>query len=165
MAAPEVESITVSRPGLTVLGGPRHPTDLIEMAHSLAYFAAAGAADHEFTWKHASAAKIGDPAIHMLIDKVQVGSPPIENTVRYRQGATVAIRTYDGRISTDTVYLPKGAGALGIAWSDIDGKFRTLLPEAGMHDDQIEATLALIHDFGHLANVSVLTGSLRRRDV
>src|SRR5580700_1905286 len=33
----QVESITVSRPGMTVLSGPLHPTDLIDMAHSPAY--------------------------------------------------------------------------------------------------------------------------------
>lgn len=161
IAASEVDSVTVSRPGLTALSGPLHPTDLIEMAHSLAYFAAAGAADHEFTWRHASATKIGDPMIHKLIDKVQVGSPPTENAARYRQGATVTIRTHDGRASTNTVHLPKGAGALGIAWSDVDAKYRTLVPAAGMSDGQIEATLALIHDFREVADVSALTSLLR----
>jgi len=161
IAASEVDSVTVSRPGLTALSGPLHPTDLIEMAHSLAYFAAAGAADHEFTWRHASAAKISDPMIHRLIDKVQVGSPPTENAARYRQGATVTIRTHDGRASTNTVHLPKGAGALGIAWSDVDAKYRTLVPAAGMSHGQIEATLALIHDFREVADVSALTSLLR----
>ena len=44
VAADEVESITVSRPGLTRLSGPLHPKDLIDMAHSPAYFTAAGVA-------------------------------------------------------------------------------------------------------------------------
>ncbi len=54
-AADEIESITLSRPGVTALAGPLHPADLIDMAHSPAYFLAAGAADHEFSWVHASA--------------------------------------------------------------------------------------------------------------
>ena len=45
IAASEVESITISRPGFTKLSGPLHPADLIDMAHSPAYFAAAGVAD------------------------------------------------------------------------------------------------------------------------
>ena len=45
-----IESITVSRPGFTALTGPLHPTDLIGMAHSPAYFLAAGAADRDFSW-------------------------------------------------------------------------------------------------------------------
>ena len=61
---------------MTTLTGPLHPTDLIDMAHSPAYFAAAGVADRAFSWEHASAAKIADPVIHRLIDHVQVGAPP-----------------------------------------------------------------------------------------
>jgi MmgE/PrpD C-terminal domain len=118
-------------------------------------------ADHEFSWRHASAAKIVDPVIHALIDKVRVGSPPTESTARYRQGATVTILTQDGRVWTDTVYLPKGAGALGIAWSDVDAKYRTLVPVSGLSDDDIEASLTLIHEFHSIANVSVLTDLLR----
>src|SRR6202040_262845 len=71
IAADEVESITISRPGMTTLTGPLHPTDLIGMAHSPAYFVAAGAADREFSWVHATSAKIGDPVIHRLIEKVR----------------------------------------------------------------------------------------------
>jgi 2-methylcitrate dehydratase PrpD len=82
------------------------------MAHSPAYFTAADVADHAFSWSHASDAKIADPVIHRLIDEVRVGAPPTENAALYRQGATVTIRTRDGRTSTSTVHLPKGAGAL-----------------------------------------------------
>ena len=61
VTAAEVESITIERPGMTALSGPLHPADLIDMAHSPAYFAAAGVADHAFSWEHASEAKIADP--------------------------------------------------------------------------------------------------------
>jgi 2-methylcitrate dehydratase PrpD len=161
IAASDVDSITVSRPGFTKLSGPLHPTDLIGMAHSPAYFTAAGVADRSFSWIHASDAKIADPIIHGLIDKVRVGPPPTENADRYRQGATVTIRTHDGRTSTSTVHLPKGAGALGIAWDDIDAKYRTLVPASGLTTDKIEASLALIHDFHTVTDVSTLTALLR----
>jgi 2-methylcitrate dehydratase PrpD len=160
IAPQDIESITVSRPGFTTLTGPLHPTDLIGMAHSPAYFLAAGAADHDFSWVHATAAKIADPVIHRLIDKVRVGPPPTGNTERYRQGATVTIRTTDGRVSTSTVLAPKGAGAGGIAWADIDRKYRTLMPHAGLRDRQIEASLAVIRDFRRIAHVSELTNLL-----
>src|SRR5438270_1088198 len=126
----DIESITVSRPGFTALTGPLHPTDLIGMAHSPAYFLAAGAADHEFSWVHATAAKITDPIIHRLIEKVRVGPPPPANAEHYRQGATVTIRTTSGRVSTSTVFAPKGAGNGGLAWADVDRKYRTLMPHA-----------------------------------
>jgi 2-methylcitrate dehydratase PrpD len=156
-----VESITVSRPGMTALSGPLHPADLIDMAHSPAYFLAAGVADREFTWAHAGPAKIADPVIHRLIDQVRVGPPPSDNAARYRQGATVTIRTTDGREVTSTVYVPKGAGILGIDWSDIDAKYRTLVPLSGLPAQQIEASLDLIHRFRDITDVSELTGLLR----
>ena len=95
------------------------------------------------------------------IDKIEVGAPPADHVARYRQGATVTIRAQDGRVSTSTVYMPKGAAALGIAWNDVDAKFRTLVPAAGLSESAIEACLALIHDFRQLSNVSDLVGSLR----
>jgi 2-methylcitrate dehydratase PrpD len=160
MAPQDIESITVSRPGFTALTGPLHPTDLIGMAHSPAYFVAAGAADQDFSWVHATAAKIADPVIHQLVDRVRVGPPPTGNIERYRQGATVTIRTTDGRVSTSTVWAPKGAGAGGIAWADIDRKYRALMPHARLGDQQIEASLAAIHDFRRIAHVSGLTSLL-----
>lgn len=163
IAPPDIESIIVSRPGLTDLTGPPHPIDLIGMAHSPAYFLAAGAADHDFSWVHATAEKIADPVIHQLIDRVQVGPPPEKDVERYRQGATVTIRTFDGRVVASTVFVPKGAGALGISWADIDRKYRQLMPHAQLADRQIEASLAIIHDFRRLADVSEFTGLLLSR--
>jgi 2-methylcitrate dehydratase PrpD len=160
-AAEAIESITVSRPGLTALSGPLHPKDLVDMAHSPAYFTAAGAADRDFSWANATAAKIADPVIHSLIDKVRVGLPPTENAERYRQGATVTIALRDGRSFTSTVYAPKGSGQLGIAWNDIDAKFRALAPLGGLGGDAISRTLDIIHDFRRAAGVSPLLDLLR----
>ena len=61
IAPDDVETITLSRPGVTALTGPVHPTDLIGIAHSPAYFLAASVADHGFSWVHATEAKITDP--------------------------------------------------------------------------------------------------------
>ena len=161
IAAGEVESITVSRPGLTRLSGPLHPNDLIDMAHSPAYFTAAGAADKHFGWVHCSPAKIADPVIHRLIDRIVVGPPPIENAARYRQGATVTIRTTGGREVTNTVFLPHGSAALGIDWADIQAKYRTLMPNAGLPLERIEQSLALIRDFANARSVMPLVELLR----
>jgi 2-methylcitrate dehydratase PrpD len=144
IAADEIDTITVSRPGMTALTGPLHPGDLVDMAHSPAYFLAAGAADHAFSWVHATPEKIADPVIHRLIDKVRVGPPPAEDAARYRQGATVTIRASDGRSGISTVFVPKGAGMLGIAWADIDAKYRALVPYAGLPGERVEASLAFI---------------------
>jgi 2-methylcitrate dehydratase PrpD len=159
VAPDRIESIAIHRPGMTALSGPLHPADLIDMAHSPAYFAAAGAADRGFSWIHASPEKIADPIVHRLIDKVRVGAEPAETG--YRQGATVAIHTYDGRTFVDTVLEPKGSGALGLSWSDLDAKYRTLMPASGLPEREIEMSLALIHDFRRLSDVSRLTNLLR----
>ncbi len=156
MAPDDVETITLSRPGVTALTGPIHPTDLIDMAHSPAYFLAAGVADHEFSWQHATQAKITDPVIHQLIDKVRVGPPPTQQVEQYKQGATVSIRTKDGRTFSSTVFAPKGAGALGIDWADVDAKYRTLVPRAQVSQQQVEASLLVIHDFRSVTHVSEL---------
>ena len=156
----DVETITLSRPGVTTLTGPIHPADLIDMAHSPAYFLAAGVADHGFSWVNATEAKITDPVIHQLIDKIQVGPPPIQQVEQYRQGATVTIKTKDGRTFSSTVFAPKGAGTLGIDWADVDDKYRALMPQAQVSDQQIEATLQVIHNFGKVKQISELTNLL-----
>jgi len=161
ITAEQIDSITIHRPGMNRLHGPLHPADLIDAAHSPAYFAAAGAADRGFAWMHASPEKIGDPVIHRLIDKVRVGTEPTEDLGRYRQGATVSIRASDGRTVTNTVFEAKGSAALGLSWDDIDTKYRTLMPASGLPEREIELSLALLRDFRHLADVSRLTGLLR----
>jgi len=160
IAADQVESITVSRPGLTRLRGPKHPNDLIGMAHSPHYFIAAGVADRQFGWAHCSPEKIADPVIHRLIDKITVGPPATENAGRYRQGATVTIRTTDGREVSNTVFMPHGSAALGIDWSDIEAKYRTLMPNSGLAPEQIEQSLALIRDLANAKSVEPLVGVL-----
>lgn len=148
-----VAAIRLSRPGLTSFAGPRHPKNLVDMAHSTAYFLAASVADRDFTWEHATQAKINDPVIHQLIDKTEVGPPPTENVAAYRQGATVTIETTDGQTFEDTVLVPKGAGCRGIEWADIDAKYRSLTRPAAA-PERVEESLAIIHDFARCTNVA-----------
>jgi 2-methylcitrate dehydratase PrpD len=131
------------------------------MAHSPAYFTAAGVADKAFGWVHCSPAKIADPVIHRLIDKIRVGPPPSEDVARYRQGATVTIRTTDGREFTNTVFLPKGSAALGIDWADIEAKYRTLMPNSGLGAEQIETSFRMIRNFANAPSVAPLIEALR----
>src|SRR5258706_1695330 len=126
--ADEVESITISRPGFQGFTGPQFPTDLIGIAHSPAYFAACGVAERNFSWEHAFEEKINNPAIRGLLGKVKVAPPPTENLERYKAGASVTIKTKDGKSHSNTVYAPRGAAILGIAWTDIEAKYRALAP-------------------------------------
>ena len=156
----EVETITLSRPGVTTLTGPIHPSNLIDMAHSPAYFLAAGVAEHGFSWANATEAKILDPVIHQLIDKVQIGPEPTQQVEQYKQGATVTIKTKDGRVFSSTVFAPKGAGTLGISWVDVDQKYLSLVPLSGVTNEQIKKSLDVIHNFGKVKKISELTSLL-----
>jgi 2-methylcitrate dehydratase PrpD len=157
----EVETITISRPGFKALSGPQYPTDLIGIAHSPAYFAAAGVADRDFSWVHAFESKINNPVIRGLLAKVQVGDPPTENLERYKSGAIVTIKTKDGRTCSSTVYAPKGAAMLGIAWSDVEAKYRALAPYAKFSGESLEASMKVIRNFREVKRVSELIGLLR----
>jgi 2-methylcitrate dehydratase PrpD len=160
IAPDDIAAILVSVPGMTALSPPMHPEDLIGMAHSPAYFTAAGAADRTFGWANASPDKIADPVIHRLIDKVRAGPQPTENVSSYRQGATVTIETTDGRSFTSTVFLPKGSGALGIDWADVEAKYHALAPSA-LDAKQVADSLAVIRDFRQAKDVSALIATLR----
>ncbi len=157
----EVETITISRPGFQGFTGPQFPTDLIGVAHSPAYFAAAGVADREFTWAHAFEDKIMNPTIRGLLGKVRVDPPPTENLERYTAGAIVTIKTRDGRSHSSTVYAPRGAAILGIDWTDVDAKYRALTAYAKLSGDNLEASMKVIRNFREVKNVAELVRLLR----
>ncbi len=52
--------------------------------------------------------------------------------------------------------VSREAGALGIDWADVDAKYRTLVPRAQVSDQQVEASLQVIHGFGSVTHVSEL---------
>ena len=159
-AAEAIESITVSRPGMTALTGPLHPSDLIDMAHSPAYFTAAGVADRDFSWEHASPAKIADPVIHPLIDKVRVGAAA-DRECRALPPGRHGDDPHARRAQLHEHGLcAEGLRALGIAWSDIDAKFRRADADERPRRSQVEASLRLIHDFRSAASVVPLLRSL-----
>ena len=166
VSADEVESITMARPLSTSMrigppSAPSHPKNLVEVAHTPAYFVAAAVADKDFSWVHASEKKILDPVIHQLIDKVRVGEPVTKDAAMFRHGATVTIKTRDGRSYASTVYAPRGSGVRGIDWADVDNKYRTLVAMTRLKPQKIEDSLKVIHEFRDVRDVSKLTSLLR----
>lgn len=159
----DVQAITISQGNLRALGGPRHPTDLIGVAHSMAYMVAGAVADRGYGWIHATPAKVGDPVISRLIDTIEVNPnpPPMPSRFAYRHGATVTIKLKDGREFSDHVDQPRGSGARGIDWADVDAKYRTLAPLSGVSAQHLEDALKVIHDFNSVKTMSELTGLLR----
>ena len=162
-----VESIIIARPiNKRLRTGPpppaKHPKNLVDVAHTPAYFAAAAVADKDFSWVHASEQKYLDPIIHALIDKVKSGEPITQDADKYYQGAQVTINTKDGRSYSSIVYAPRGSGARGIAWADVDSKYRTLVSPTGLPAQKIEDSIQLLHDLRDVSDISALTRLLAR---
>jgi len=155
----DVTNIMVSSAKYRTLPGPVHPTDLIGVAHSPAYFLAAAVADRGYGWIHASPAKVADPVIAQLIDKVTVdpNPKPYPDRFPHRHGATVTITLKDGRKFSDHVDVPRGSGPRGVEWADVDAKYRTLVPLSRLAPDKIEDSLKVVHEFETVKTVSELT--------
>ncbi|PWU25009.1 MAG: hypothetical protein C5B48_03505 [Candidatus Rokuibacteriota bacterium] len=155
----DVAGIVLSSAKYRTLPGPKHPTDLIGLAHSPAYFVAAAVADRGYGWIHTSPAKIADPVIGRLIDKITVDPNPRPYPDRFphHHGATVTILLKDGRQFSDHVDFPRGSSPRGIAWDDVDAKYRRLVPMAGLSLDKVEASLGVVHEFETVKAVSELT--------
>jgi 2-methylcitrate dehydratase PrpD len=158
-----VASIVLSSAKYRTLPGPRHPTDLIGVAHSPAYFIAAAIADRGYGWTHASPDKVADPVIARLIDTITVDpDPPLyPDRFPHHHGATVTITLKDGRRFADHVDYPRGSAPRGIEWADVDAKYRRLVPMSGLPREQVEASLEVVHGFDTLKTVSELTRLLQ----
>ena len=159
----DVASIVLSSAKYRTLPGPKHPTDLIGVAHSPAYFIAAAIVDRGYGWIHASPEKVSDPVIAQLMDKITVdpNPPPYPDRFAHHHGATVTITLKDGRRFSDHVDFPRGSAPRGIEWADVDAKYRRLVPLSGLAPDKVEASLEVLHGFDAVKAVSELTRLLR----
>ena len=135
-------------------------------AHSVVYFVAAAIADAAsggFTWQHMDAVAMTDPRIARLQDLVEVdpAPPPLTNPrFVHLDGGRVSIVTTSGDVFTKHVHLPSGwAGA--VQWEAVRQKFRRLVGNAGMPENQVELILRRIERFESLASPSELTELLR----
>ena len=153
-----------------LLSGPRKgsitynkqpPKDMIEAIHSLPYFVASAVADKDFSWAHITPEKIHRPVVVRLIGLVE--SDPAPPTVHYdwNWGGTVTIVTKSGARYTSTVDAPRASGPRGIEWSDIDAKYRALMPDSGLPASRVEEILNMIHDFDQVKQISQFTRLLR----
>jgi 2-methylcitrate dehydratase PrpD len=152
----QVAKILVAGPNRTTVGGSRRPKDLVEAIHSLPYFVASAVADRDFTWIHATEAKIFNPAVTQLIDLVELDPAPPAVTYKWGWGGTVTIVAKSGARFTSTVDAPRGSAPRGIAWSDVDAKYRALMPDSKLAAARIEESLSVIHRFEQVTSVSEL---------
>jgi len=152
----DVTKILVAGPNRTTVGGSRRPKDLAEAIHSLPYFVASAVADKEFTWVHATEAKIANPVVTRLMDLVELDPAPPAVTYKWSWGGTVTIVTKSGARFSSTVDAPRGSAPRGIAWSDVDAKYRALMPDSKLPVRRIEESLSVIHGFEKVKNVAEL---------
>jgi 2-methylcitrate dehydratase PrpD len=140
------------------------PHDLVSAAHSVPYFVAAAIADRRFDWEHFTPQKMRDPAIAALLPRVEFerDPPPLPDRFPHRHGGTVFIERSDGTTVQATCKAPRGSGARGIDWADVDAKYRRLAPTAGLSASAVEDSLALLHDFETLDSPAPLIALLSR---
>jgi 2-methylcitrate dehydratase PrpD len=146
----EVEKIMISSSvQWTKFKGEPHPRNLVDAAHSLYYFVAASIADGRFSWEHMTAEKMADPVIAALQDKVTFdpNPAPLPDRFPHRHGGTVIITMKNGQEFRSTCKAPRGSGPRGVEWSDVEDKYRALVPLSGLAADRIEKSLTLIRGF------------------
>lgn len=150
----EVDKVIISSSvQWTKFKGEPHPRNLVDAAHSLYYFVAASIADGRFSWEHMNSRKMTDPVIAALQDKVTFDPNPalLPDRFPHRHGGTVIIKMKNGEEFRSTCKAPRGSGPRGVEWSDVEAKYRALVPLSGLSAEWIEASLALIREFetGH----------------
>jgi len=144
----------------------RHPRNLSDAAHSVVYFVAAAVADAKsggFTWEHMDAGKMADPRIAALQDRVEIDPNPQPLTnprFVHLDGGRVSIVTTSAEIFTKHVQHPSGS-ARAVQWPAVREKFRRLVGNAGMPEDQVREILDRIERFEGLASPSELTELLQ----
>jgi 2-methylcitrate dehydratase PrpD len=157
----EVAKILLSGPQKgSITYNKRPPKDMIEAIHSLPYFVASAVADKDFSWVHITPEKIHRPVIARLIGLVEYDPAPPAVHYDWNWGGTVTIVTTSGARFTSTVDAPRGSGPRGIEWSDVDAKYRALLPDSGLSANRGEEILNMIHDFDRVNQVSQFTSLL-----
>lgn len=156
----DIESVMVSASVLTTkFRGAPHPRNLVEAAHSLHYFVAAAIVDRGFGWDAMQEARMRDPVVAALQDRVTLdpSPPPVPDRFVHRHGGTVTIRRKDGSEISRTCKAPRGSGPRGVEWADVDAKYRRLVPLAGLSSERVEASLALVHALDSCEAVRELT--------
>jgi 2-methylcitrate dehydratase PrpD len=158
----QVARILVSGAQSRTIASRQRPKDMVEAIHSLPYFIASAVADKNFSWIHATDEKIRNPEVARLMDLIEPDPAPPSVHYEWSWGGTVTIVTKSGGRYSSTVDAPRGSGPRGIDWSDIDAKYRALMPESSLPAKRVEESLALIHRFHELKHVSDFTHLIGR---
>ena len=95
----------------------------MEAIHSLPYFVASAVADKDFTWVHATEAKIFNPVVTRLMQLVEVDPAPPAVKYNWSWGGSVA----DGHHSRRPIHQHRRrATRIGAARHRVDGRRRQI---------------------------------------
>jgi 2-methylcitrate dehydratase PrpD len=165
VAPEDVERIVVAGPRFREreqnTGWTAHPKDLAATIHSLPYYMAAGVADKEFTWDHVSEEKVRRKVIDDLQERVSIDSDPQGlPPIKWTWGGRVTIHTKSGRSFASVVDASRGSGPRGVEWSEIEYKYRALMPASGLPAERIDASLEAIKRLDEAQSVTPLLALL-----
>ena len=65
----------------------------------------------------------------------------------------MTVVTTSGDRFTSTVDAPRGSGPRGIEWSDVDAKYRALMPESKLSAARLRQIIEQIHRFENVKGV------------
>ena len=97
-----------------------------------------------------------------VVDLVAVDPAPPPVKYEWGWGGTVTVVTKSGARFTSTVDAPHGSAPRGIEWSDVDAKYRALMPDSKLPAARIEESLRVIHGFDKVRNVTELIRLISR---
>jgi len=145
--AQDIERVVISAAvQWTHFQGEPHPRNLVDAAHSIVYFVAAAIVDGGFGWDHMTLARMTDPVIAAVQDKVcfDPDPPPLPDRFPHRHGGSVAIHMKDGTVHRATCRAPRGSGPRGVRWSEVADKFTRLFPLGGLPAQATQTCLDLV---------------------
>jgi 2-methylcitrate dehydratase PrpD len=166
LAPEQIRRAIISAPQLKVWAQQAvQPHDLIGAAHSVPYFVASALVDRRFGWDHFSLDKMRDPHIAAMLARVSFDPdpPPHPDRFPHRHGGTVTLELMDGRVIRSTCQAPRGSGARGIDWADVDDKYRQLMPASGLPARSIDDSLALIRQLDSQSSLEPLMALISPR--
>ena len=105
---------------------------------------------------------IFDSVIDALQERVSIDPEPQGlPALKWTWGGRVTIHTKSGQAHASVVDASRGSGPRGVDWSEIDYKYRALMPASGLPPERIERSLDAIKRLDEAAGVTPLLALLQ----
>jgi 2-methylcitrate dehydratase len=177
IAADNVKSVKalISQHSMKTAADPerRHPRTKESSDHSTYYQIAVAIADRDVSPAQYTAAKVADPKIHALIDKISIevdpdlpkGEFPFPKPTRWP--ATVIIETKDGKTYTKHIEKPKGYFGNLMTDAELSEKFRKMNRFSKVFSeeraDEIIKTILTLEELDDINTLTKLLGTRKMK--